>query len=398
MQVLRHGVVVLATFVQPMELPLTEQPGQIGEEANSNKEDQPTSAEQEGHHPRVNGSDKSSPGGAYAGQVQELLDSYGRVAKDLRVSLTDRCNLRCEYCMPPEGLEWQPSDQILSDDEVFRLIRIGVTDLGIREIRFTGGEPLLRRGLVDLVGRTQTLEPTPEVSLTTNGLGLQYVIGDLVSAGLNRINISMDTIRPDDFYKLTHRDRLDDVIAGIDAAIASGITPIKVNAVLIRGINDDQAPELLRWCLDRDLELRFVEQMPLDAQHSWSKDLMVTGAEILDSLHASFEITPAPEPRGSAPAQTYVVNGGQGRVGVIASVTRPFCGDCDRVRLTADGQIRNCLFARTESDLRSPMRAGANDQELARLWVQAVHGKQPGHGINDVRFLQPDRSMSAIGG
>jgi cyclic pyranopterin phosphate synthase len=327
-----------------------------------------------------------------------LIDSYGRVAKDLRVSLTDRCNLRCEYCMPPEGLEWQPTESVLTDAEVLRLIRIATTALGVEEVRFTGGEPLLRQGLGELIRGTKAVNSDVEVSLTTNGLGLEHRIVDLVEAGLDRINVSLDTIRPDDFYKITRRDRLEDVISGIEATIQTRLRPIKINAVLLRGINHDQAPELLAWCLDRGLELRFVEQMPLDAQHGWSRENMVTGAEILESLSATVDMTLDPEPRGSAPAQTYLINGGPQRVGVIASVTQPFCGDCDRVRLTADGLVRNCLFARSESDLRTPLRAGASDTELAEIWLRAMYGKQPGHGINDIKFLQPARSMSAIGG
>jgi cyclic pyranopterin phosphate synthase len=320
------------------------------------------------------------------------------VATDLRVSLTDRCNLRCEYCMPAEGLEWLPNDDVLTDDEVVRLVTIGVERLGIREVRFTGGEPLLRRGLVDIVRRTTALRPRPEVSLTTNALGLQHTARALAAAGLDRVNVSLDTVRHDDFAAITRRDRLDDVIAGLDAAAAAGLTPVKVNAVLLRGVNDDQAPELLHWCLDRGFELRFIEQMPLDAQHRWSRERMVTAAEILDSLAAAFDLTPAEEPRGSAPAEKWLVDGGPATVGVIASVTRPFCGDCDRVRLTADGQVRNCLFAREESDLRTALRGGATDAEIAERWVQAMLTKRPGHGIDDVSFLQPARPMSAIGG
>lgn len=381
-----------------MELPLSKEPGQIGEEADGNEEEQPTTGEEEGHHLRVKAIAKFHDGGAYAGQVRELVDSYGRVARDLRVSLTDRCNLRCEYCMPPEGLDWAPNEEILTDPEVLRLIRIGIRDLGITEVRFTGGEPLLRKGLPGLVKETKSIDESVEISLTTNGLGLQHLATDLRHAGLDRINISLDTIRPDDFYKLTRRDRFEDVKRGIESAISAGLSPVKINAVLIRGINHDQAPELLDWCLERGLELRFVEQMPLDAQHSWSRERMVTGAEILASLREHHQLHEAPELRGSAPARTYLVDGGPSRVGVIASVTSPFCGDCDRVRLTADGQIRNCLFARSESDLRGPMRSGATDVELADLWSRAIQSKQPGHGINDIRFLQPTRSMSAIGG
>jgi GTP 3',8-cyclase len=315
------------------------------------------------------------------------------------VSLTDRCNLRCTYCMPPEGLDWLPKPELLTDDELIRLITIAVERLGIREVRFTGGEPLLRRGLTTIVERTASLRPRPEISLTSNGIGLDRLAGPLKTAGLDRINVSLDTLRPETFRKLARRDRLPDVLAGLDAAAKAGLTPVKVNAVLMRDINDDDAVPLLRFCLDHGYELRFIEQMPLDAQHGWRRADMVTADEILLALKDGFDLTDDDErERGSAPAETFLVDGGPGRVGVIASVTRPFCGTCDRVRLTADGQVRNCLFARTESDLRAPLRTGASDAELAERWQKAVHGKLPGHGINDPSFLQPDRPMSAIGG
>jgi cyclic pyranopterin phosphate synthase len=331
--------------------------------------------------------------------VFQLSDAYGRVATDLRISLTDRCNLRCAYCMPAEGLDWLPSPARLTDDEVVRLARIGVQQLGITEIRYTGGEPLLRRGLAGIVARTAALRPRPEISLTTNAIGLARLAGPLRAAGLDRVNVSLDTLRPATFRDLTKRDRLDDVLAGLAAAGAAGITPVKVNAVLMRGINDDEAPELLRYCLDRGYQLRFIEQMPLDAQHGWRRENMVTADQILDSLAPHFTLTPDdPAARGSAPAEIFLVDGGPARVGVIGSVTRPFCGTCDRVRLTADGQLRNCLFARDESNLRDPMRAGASDGELAGIWRRAVAAKLPGHGINDPGFLQPARPMSAIGG
>jgi cyclic pyranopterin phosphate synthase len=327
-----------------------------------------------------------------------LVDRFGRTATDLRVSLTDRCNLRCSYCMPAEGLDWLPTEEVLTDDEVVRLIRIAVEQLGVREVRFTGGEPLVRRGLVDIVHRTVALEPRPETSLTTNALGLERTAQALADAGLDRVNVSLDTIRPETFLEITRRDRLHDVIAGLAAAKEAGLGPVKVNAVLLRGVNDAQAPELLRWCLDHGYELRFIEQMPLDAQHSWNREAMITAEEIFAALEQEFVLSPAEEPRGSAPAELFAVNGGPETVGVIASVTRPFCGDCDRVRLTADGQVRNCLFAREESDLRGALRAGASDEELADRWRAAMLTKRPGHGIDDVSFLQPSRPMSAIGG
>ncbi|QIX26942.1 GTP 3',8-cyclase MoaA [Nocardioides sp. JQ2195] len=327
-----------------------------------------------------------------------LSDAFGRTASDLRVSLTDHCNLRCTYCMPAEGLAWLPDESVLTDDELVRLIGIATSLLGVREVRFTGGEPLLRRSLVDIVQRTAALEAAPEISLTTNALGLARKAQSLAAAGLDRVNVSLDTIRSDTFTKITRRNRLHDVISGLEAAHEAGLGPVKINAVLLRGVNDDQGPELLRWALARDYHLRFIEQMPLDAQHGWRRHTMITADEILASLSTEFELSPARESRGSSPAELFVVDGGPATVGVIASITRPFCGDCDRVRLTADGQVRNCLFAHQESDLRGALRAGASDEELAQRWVAAVAGKLPGHGINDSRFLQPTRPMSAIGG
>jgi cyclic pyranopterin phosphate synthase len=328
-----------------------------------------------------------------------LADSYGRVATDLRVSLTDRCNLRCDYCMPAEGLDWLPKPDLLTDGEVARLIRIGVERLGIAEVRFTGGEPLLRRGLLDIVARTAELRPRPEISLTTNAIGLERLAAPLHTAGLDRINVSLDTLRPETFRALARRDRLTDVLAGLSAAAAAGLGPIKVNTVLMRGKNDDEAVPLARFCLEHGYQLRFIEQMPLDAQHGWRRANMVTADEILAALSAEFPLTPDdPVARGSAPAEAFLVNGGPARIGVIGSVTRPFCGSCDRVRLTADGQVRNCLFATAESDLRGPLRAGASDATIAALWRRAVASKLPGHGINDPDFLQPARPMSAIGG
>src|SRR3954466_2657882 len=327
-----------------------------------------------------------------------LVDRFGRVAPALRVSRPDRCNLRCNYCMPAEGLDWLPTEETLTDDEVVRLVRIGVEDLGVREVRFTGVEPLLRRGLAGIVERTKALHPSPEVSLTTNALGLARTAETLAAAGLDRVNVSLDAVDRELFHQITRRDRLDDVLEGLAAAKSAGLTPVKVNAVLLRGVNDRHAPELLSWCLEQGFQLRIIEQMPLDAQHGWSREGMVTAEEIFALLESEFELTPDPEHRGSAPAETFLVDGGPAKVGVIASVTRPFCGDCDRVRLTADGQVRNCLFARSESDLRGPLRAGADDAELAGAWRRAVAVKLPGHGINDPSFLQPDRPMSAIGG
>jgi cyclic pyranopterin phosphate synthase len=330
-----------------------------------------------------------------------LADAFGRVATDLRVSLTDRCNLRCAYCMPPEGLDWLPGADVLTDEEIVRLITIGVERLGITTVRLTGGEPLLRKNLELLVADIAALSPTPDIALTTNGIGLAARAEKLAAAGLKRINISLDTLDPDTFAQLARRRRLPDVLAGVAAARQAGLQPVKINTVLLRGINDHEAIDLLRWAMTEQVQLRFIEQMPLDPQHGWRRDEMITADEIRLRLGQHVELVEDPEDalaRGSAPAELFRVAGTSYRVGIIASVSKPFCGSCDRVRLTADGQIRNCLFARTESDLRTPLRTGASEEEIAVRWVAAVAGKQPGHGINDPSFLQPDRPMSAIGG
>jgi cyclic pyranopterin phosphate synthase len=362
-----------------------------------------------------------------------LTDRYGRVATDLRVSLTDRCNLRCAYCMPAEGLAWLPRPELLTDDEVTRLVAIAVQRLGVTEVRFTGGEPLLRPGLLGLVTAAATLSPRPSLSLTTNGIGLDKLARPLAEAGLDRVNVSLDTLSPERFARLTHRDRHADVLSGLAAAVEAGLGPIKINAVLLRGLNDDEAAPLLQFALAHGYELRFIEQMPLDAGHTWSRAEMVTAEEILAALKAEFTLLPDPAERGGAPAQTWIVADSPGhrdsadspghpgsadsplgpgrlappgqpsrarpaKVGVIASVTRPFCGACDRTRLTADGQVRSCLFSREETDLRGLMRGGAADREIADAWSVAMFGKPAGHGIDDPTFLQPARPMSAIGG
>jgi GTP 3',8-cyclase len=333
-----------------------------------------------------------------------LADRYGRVATDLRVSLTDRCNLRCTYCMPAEGLPWLPKPDLLTDDEIGRLVRIAVERLGIREVRFTGGEPLLRPGLVGIVTAAAQLRPRPRLSLTTNAIGLDRLAGPLAEAGLDRVNISLDTLDPDRFVRLAHRRRLDDTLAGLAAADAAGLRPVKINTVLMRGINDDEPARLLAFALEHGYELRFIEQMPLDAGHTWRRDNMVTAAEIMDRLTREYELVPDPAERGGAPAETWLVaghvtsDGRPAKVGIIASVSQPFCRACDRTRLTADGAIRSCLFSREETSLRGALRAGASDDELADLWRKTMWGKAAGHGIDDPTFLQPARPMSAIGG
>jgi cyclic pyranopterin phosphate synthase len=328
-----------------------------------------------------------------------LLDTYGRVATDLRVSLTDRCNLRCTYCMPEEGLQWLAKPELLTDDEIVRLVHIAVTRLGVEEVRFTGGEPLLRPGLTGIVERCAALPQRPRLSLTTNGIGLERTAGALRDAGLDRVNVSLDTLDPEVFQRLTRRKRHADVLRGLAAAQEAGLTPVKVNAVLMPGFNDTEAPGLLAWAMESGYELRFIEQMPLDAQHGWQREGMITAGDILESLRTRFTLAPeGDEQRGSAPAERWTVDGGPHRVGVIASVTRPFCRACDRTRLTADGQVRTCLFATDEHDLRGALRSGADDEEIAARWRQAMWGKKAGAGIDDPSFVQPDRPMSAIGG
>ncbi len=327
-----------------------------------------------------------------------LSDGFGRVVRDLRVSVTDRCNLRCTYCMPADGLPWMAKAEMLTDAEMLRVIGVFV-GLGVRQVRLTGGEPLLRRSLVDLVVGIAALEPRPRIAMTTNGVGLARVAGALAEAGLDRVNVSLDTIDAETFSRLTRRDRLTDVEKGLAAAAEAGLAPVKVNAVAMRGVNDADVADVLSWCLDRGYELRFIEQMPLDAQHGWDRTQMVSADEIRSRLSERFTLTALPDAdRGSAPAERFLVDGGPAAVGIIASVSEPFCGACDRTRLTADGQVRNCLFSEVETDLRGPLRDGASDAELADLVSGEMWRKKRGHGIGEPGFTQPARPMSSIGG
>lgn len=325
-----------------------------------------------------------------------LVDSFGRVHTDLRISLTDRCNLRCRYCMPAEGLAWTPRAELLTDDEVIRAAAAAVS-CGVRSIRLTGGEPLLRPRLPELVAGLAALAPRPALALTTNGVLLAALAAPLAAAGLDRVNVSLDTLDPETFRRLARREGLADVLAGVRAARAAGLDPVKLNTVVMRGVNDAELPDLLDFALDEGVELRVIEQMPLDAQHAWRREEMVTADEVLAWLGTRHQLTPVAG-RGSAPAESFLVDGGPARVGVIAAVSRPFCGACDRLRLTADGQVRNCLFARAESDLRAVLRGGGSPAQLAEVFAAAVRAKAAGHGIDDPTFLQPDRPMSAIGG
>ncbi len=328
-----------------------------------------------------------------------LVDRLGRVHRDLRISLTDRCSLRCVYCMPAEGVPWLPGEAMLTTDELVRVAKVAV-DLGVREIRLTGGEPLLRPDVVDVVAALALLgspDEHPEISLTTNALRLPALAGPLKDAGLGRVNVSLDTLDRARYQQLTRRDRLPQVIAGLAAAQAVGFSPIKLNAVAMRGVNDTEVVDLVRFALEHGYEMRFIEQMPLDAGHTWDRTQMVTQTEILEQLAAEFTLTEMPG-RGTAPAQNWLVDDGPGTVGIIASVTSPFCGSCDRLRLTADGQLRACLFAATETDVRTVMRSGGHDEAIATALRACVAGKRAGHDIDDPSFLQPDRPMSAIGG
>ena len=330
-------------------------------------------------------------------ETSGLVDRFGRVARDLRISLTSACSLRCTYCMPAEGLPVIPRDELLSAEEIARLVALAVHDLGVRDIRFTGGEPLLRPDLVEIVERSARVAAGASLSLTTNGIGLEKRIDALLAAGLTRLNISLDTIDRDHFARLTRRDRLPAVLRGIEAARRAGVTPLKINAVLMRDTLDG-AGDLVSWALDHGVELRFIEQMPLDADETWVRENMVDAAELVDSLAPRFTLSHPHRDDPHAPAETWLVDGGPASIGIIASVTRSFCEACDRTRLTAEGTVRSCLFGDDETDLRGLLRGGASDDELAERWRAAMWGKQAGHGMSLAGFRRPERTMGAIGG
>lgn len=333
--------------------------------------------------------------------MTQLIDTFNRVHRDLRVSLTDRCSLRCNYCMPLDFDKWLPSDELLTTDELMTVISVA-TEHGIDQVRLTGGEPLLRPDIVDIVARIKALPNAPELSITTNGLRLAKLAAPLAHAGLTRVNVSLDTLDRERFTAMTHRDRFDDVIEGLNAARIAELKPIKINSVLMPGINDDEAPALLKWAIEESFALRFIEQMPLDAGGIWNRSTMVTAQAIFESLSPHFNLSAVPA-RGSAPAEEFFINGGPATVGIIASVTQPFCGSCDRVRLTSDGQLRSCLFSREEMDLRKILRSESMSEgeiraEISDRLQKTVLGKLSGHGINNPDFVQPSRPMSAIGG
>jgi cyclic pyranopterin phosphate synthase len=354
-----------------------------------------------------------APSGAPAGAG--LMDRHGRRATDLRLSVIDKCNLRCTYCMPAGGLPWLPAAQLMTPTEITRIVHVGVTELGVTELRLTGGEPLVRRDLEEIVAGVRAAHPELPVSLTTNGIGLTTRAQGLAEAGLSRINISLDSLDAATFRTLARRDRLTEVLAGAEAAAAAGLTPVKINAVLMRGVNDHEAPELLAWALERGFALRFIEQMPLDADHGWTRAEMVTADQIRHRLGERYRLTPHPGPREGAPAELWDVHPlttpdapaaadePLGTVGVIASVTEPFCGDCKRTRITAEGRIRSCLFSHEELELLPLLRTGATDAQLADRWRAAMWAKPAAHGMDHTGldspdYVQPERPMSAIGG
>ena len=324
----------------------------------------------------------------------ELVDTFGRVHRDLRISVTDRCNLRCTYCMPEEGMDWLDRHDLLTFEEIERLARIFVDDFGFDSIRLTGGEPTVRAHLPVLVGKLAALGT--DLALTTNAVTLGLVADELAAAGLRRVNVSLDSLRRSRVETLTRRDVLQRVLEGIDAALAAGLTPVKLNAVVVRGVNDDEVVDLAAFGRDRGVQVRYIEYMPLDADGDWQADQVVPASEIVEAIGSRWPLEPVG--RTHEPATRWRYLDGKGEIGVIPSVTDAFCSTCDRVRLTADGQLRACLFAVEETDLRAPLRAGASDEEVAELIRGTVAGKWAGHGITRVDFSRPRRSMSQIGG
>ena len=334
----------------------------------------------------------------------ELIDTFGRVHTDLRISVTDRCNFRCAYCMPEEGLDWLDRADILTFEEIERVVSVLVNQAGLKSVRLTGGEPTVRAKLPNLVERISS-QRTPagealDLSMTTNGATLPLLADDLFAAGLRRMNISLDTLNAERFLELTKRDELEKVLVGIDAAVAAGFSPVKVNAVLMNGINHDEIVDFLRMGREKNVTVRFIEFMPLDAQGEWSDQRVVSHATILEAASSAFEFDPIE--RGSSPAERFVYRDGDdepgSEFGVIASVSEPFCGSCDRMRLTADGQLRNCLFALGHVDLMPVLRGGGSDDDLVAAVAGEVHKKWAGHEIGKVHFIRPSKSMSQLGG
>lgn len=325
-----------------------------------------------------------------------LVDTFGRVADDLRISVTDRCNFRCTYCMPAEGLRWLPREELLTFEELTRLLALFVR-LGISSLKVTGGEPTVRADLPRLVGMFRDVGPDLDISITTNGLLLDTLAGPLAEAGVDRATVSCDSLLRHRFAEMTRRDALGRVLAGLRAAEEAGLTPIKINCVVIGGTNDDEVVGFARWARETGYDVRFIEYMPLDAQHAWERERVVPAARILEAIDAAYPLVP--EEHGTEPAAGFrFADGAPGRIGVIASVTQPFCDTCNRLRVTAEGMLRSCLFALEETDLRTPLRAGADDTELERMIRETIWAKWSGHRINHPDFVQPARSMSMIGG
>lgn len=326
-----------------------------------------------------------------------LLDTFGRIADDLRVSVTDRCNFRCTYCMPAEGLAWLPKTEILTFEELTRLLRLFVGRLGIGSVKVTGGEPTVRADLPALVRMFRGVAPDVDLSMTTNGVLLDRLAAPLAEAGMDRVTVSLDSLLRHRFEEMTRRDALERVLTGIRAAETAGLVPIKINCVVIGGTNDDEVVDFARWSREHGHVVRFIEYMPLDAQHEWERAKVVPSARLLEAIDAEFPLVP--EGPDHEPATGYrFADGAPGGIGVIGSVTEPFCQTCNRLRITAEGQVRACLFALEETDLREPIRAGASDDELEALIRTNVWRKWSGHRISHPDFVQPERSMSAIGG
>ena len=333
--------------------------------------------------------------------MEQLVDGFGRVHRDLRISITDRCNFRCTYCMPAEGMQWLPREEILSFEEIERVARLLVERYGFDGIRLTGGEPTVRAHLPVLVEKLARLrvggDGAPiDLALTTNGATLRLLANDLAGAGLRRVNVSCDSLRQERFAEMTRRDELPRVLDGIDAALEAGLDPVKINVVLMRGVNDDEVVDFATFGRERGVGVRFIEFMPLDADHRWQADQVVPADEVIAAIHAVYPLEPLTH--GPEPAQRHRYLDGRGEVGVIPSVTHAFCGDCDRVRITADGKFRTCLFALDELDLRALLRDGAAEDRVAEALETAIAGKWAGHAIGRETFVAPPRSMSQIGG
>ncbi len=325
-----------------------------------------------------------------------LVDTFGRIHADMRVSITDRCNLRCVYCMPEEGVPFRPREEILTFEEIARVARVA-HGLGVTSLRITGGEPLVRRGVVELVGQLSGIG-FEDLAMTTNGTGLDALARPLSEAGLKRVNVSCDSLRPERFSRIRRRGSLERALTAMDAAEDAGLVPLKVNVVLLRGVNDDEVLEFAAFGRKHHRTVRFIEYMPLGGDGTWRREQVVQSEDVLQEIHARWPIVPAAEPGDPSPAERYRYLDGAGEIGVVGSVTRPFCGTCNRLRLTADGAIRNCLFSDDEAPIRALLRSGADDEEVAMALRRSVWSKLPGHGINDPGFLQPVRSMSMIGG